>query len=284
MNVYNAIFAVIINLTKQCVMYLDFYKLKESPFNITSDPEFIFRSKHHTDALACILYGVEHRKGILLITGEVGTGKTTLCRAMLKELPAGVVTSLVLNPYFSEVQLLRAIIEDFGITPEKNSRLDLVNFLNTFLLDTTLKGGNAVLIIDEAQNLTIRQLEQIRLLSNLETEKNKLLQVILVGQPELNTKLNLEAARQIKQRIAVKYHILPLQPDEISEYVVFRLARAGGKDINFLPETFPFIYRFSRGIPRLINILCDRALLLGFTLEKRHVDEQMIQQCIEELT
>jgi len=253
------------------------------PFNITSDPDFFFRSQHHLEALSAVLYGIEQRKGIILITGEVGTGKTTLCRAMLKELPPNTITSLVLNPYFSEIQLLKAIIEDFGVSILRSSRLDLINTLNMFLIDISSQGKNAVLIIDEAQNLSLRQLEQVRLLSNLETEKMKLLQVILVGQPELNVKLNAESARQIKQRISVKYHILPLAEDEISRYIEFRLEKANGRSIKFLPETFPLIYKFSKGIPRLVNIICDRALLLGFAKEKYVIDAVMVEKCIEEL-
>ncbi len=264
-------------------MYLDFYKLKESPFNITSDPDFFFRSRHHLEALSAILYGIKQRKGIILVTGEVGTGKTTLCRAMLKELPVDTVTSLVLNPYFSEAQILKAIIEDFGISAARFSRLDLINTLNMFLIDISSQGKNAVLVIDEAQNLSLRQLEQVRLLSNLETEKIKLLQVVLVGQPELNTKLSLESARQIKQRISVKYHILPLTGEEIGKYIEFRLARANGGAVKFLPETFSLIYNFSKGIPRLINIVCDRALLLGFSKGKHVIDSVMIEKCIKEL-
>ncbi len=264
-------------------MYLDYYNLKELPFNITSDSDFFFPSSHHQEALSSVLYAIEQRKGIVLITGEVGTGKTTICRAMLRQVPDAVVTSLILNPYFSEVQLLKAIIEDFGISPTKTSRLDLINTLNLFLLDVSHKGGNAVLIIDEAQNLSVRQLEQIRILSNLETEKNKLLQVVLVGQPELNLKLDLEQARQIKQRISVKCNLLPLEEDESGEYISFRLSRAGEANVKFLSQTYPFIRNFSKGIPRLINILCDRVLLLGFSQEARVIDQDMIQKAIEEL-
>lgn len=265
-------------------MYLEYYGLKEEPFRITSDTSFFFRSRSHQEALAHILYGIRQKKGILLLLGEVGTGKTTLCRVILKELPPQIKTSFILNPYFSPNQLIRAIIEDFGIKLKKFSRLDMVYALNEFLIENTSQEGGAVLIIDEAQNLTFSQLEQIRLLSNLETEKEKLLQIVLVGQPELEVKLNSERLRQIKQRISVKYYIEPLYPEEIEAYINFRLGRSGSAKVRFQDSTYQHIYNYSRGFPRLINILCDRALLGGFVREKYVIDEDIIKNCIEELT
>ena len=215
-------------------MYLEVYGLKSSPFNITSDPQFFFESLSHKEALAALIYGIEERKGIILITGEVGTGKTTLCKALLNKLSPRVKTSLILNPYFSEVQLLRAIVQDFGLEIKKRSRLDMVEKLNSFLVDISLSGKNAVLIIDEAQNLTSRQLEQIRLLSNLETAKEKLLQIILIGQPELKEKLSKFNLRQIRQRVFVKHDIFPLnnlpvlfywQPSRLIQFYCSRIIR-----------------------------------------------------------
>jgi len=264
-------------------MYLGVYGLKSSPFNITSDPQFFFESLSHKEALAALIYGIEERKGIILITGEVGTGKTTLCKALLKKLPLQVRTSLILNPYFSEVQLLRAIAEDFGLEIKKRSRLDIVEKLNSFLVNISLSGENAVLIIDEAQNLTSRQLEQIRLLSNLETAKDKLLQIILVGQPELKEKLGKFNLRQIRQRIFVKHDISPLKEEEVKEYVEYRLRQAGTTEINILPESYKVIYEFSKGIPRLVNMICDRALLLGFVKERKTFDQEMFKACMKEL-
>ena len=264
-------------------MYLELYGLKSSPFNITSDPQFFFESLSHKEALAALIYGIQERKGIILITGEVGTGKTTLCKTLLKKLPSEVKTSLILNPYFSEVQLLRAIVEDFGLEVKKRSRLDIIEKLNSFLVNISLSGKNAVLIIDEAQNLTNRQLEQIRLLSNLETAKDKLLQIILVGQPELKEKLSKFDLRQIRQRIFVKHDIFPLREEEVKEYVEYRLHQAGTTEINILPESYKVIYEFSKGIPRLVNMICDRALLLGFVKESKVFDQEMFKTCIEEL-
>lgn len=264
-------------------MYLDTYGLKKTPFNITSDPQFFFESSSHREASAALLYGIRERKGIILITGEVGTGKTTLCRAFLDKLPNNNKTSFILNPYFSEVQLLQAIVEDFGFKMKRMSRLDIVRRLNSFLVEISLAGANAILIIDEAQNLTPRQLEQIRLLSNLETAEDKLLQIVLVGQPELVTKLKKFDLRQIYQRIFVKYHLSPLKKGEVKDYIDFRLKRAGAQGVDILPESYEVIYEFSQGVPRLINKLCDRALLFGFVKNSRILTADMFVTCKEEL-
>ncbi|MBU1112299.1 MAG: AAA family ATPase [Candidatus Omnitrophica bacterium] len=264
-------------------MYLELYGLKKTPFNITSDPHFFFESLPHKEALASLFYGIQERKGIILITGEVGTGKTTLCKVLLKKLPTTTKTSLILNPYFSEVQLLQAIVEDFGLKLKKMSRLDIISSLNTFLVDISLKGQNAVVIIDEAQNLTNRQLEQIRLLSNLETTSDKLLQIVLVGQPELIEKLSKFNLRQIHQRIFVKHNISPLSLEESERYVKFRLKQAEAGHIEISQDSFKLIYEFSKGIPRLINMLCDRALLLGFVKEYNVFGPEIFSACIKEL-
>ena len=264
-------------------MYIDFYGLKNSPFNITSDPHFFFESLSHREAFAALMYGIQEKKGIILITGEVGTGKTTLCKALLSRLPEEVKTSLILNPYFSDVQLLQAIIEDFGLSAEKKNRLEIVKRLNSFLVEANSNGGNAVVVIDEAQDLNNRQLEQIRLLSNLETSRGKLLQLVLVGQPELTEKLEQFNLRQIRQRICVKYNISPLKEAELKSYIEFRLEKAGAHDIAIEPESYKIIFEFSKGIPRLINVLCDRVLLYGFTKEKKIFDEETFKNCAEDI-
>jgi general secretion pathway protein A len=265
-------------------MYCQFYGLKERPFNVTSDPAFFFLSKKHNEALSHLFYGVAQRKGIIVLTGEIGTGKTTLCRFFLNQLGKKVKTAFILNPHFSEVQLLEAIVKDFGISVKDTSRLDLVGALNKFLLAETTAGNNIVLIIDEAQNLKPRQLEQVRLLSNLETQKDKLLQVILVGQPELNQRLNLQDLRQLRQRIMVRYHISPLEREEISDYIKHRLATAGSEGtVHFSEEAIKTVADFSSGTPRLINMLCDRALLAGFVAETNTIGMDIINRCLGEL-
>lgn len=265
-------------------MYCKYYGLKEKPFNVTSDPAFFFSSKKHKEALSHLLYGVSQRKGIIVLTGEIGTGKTTICRFFLNQVGKNVKTAFILNPTFSEVQLLESIVKDFGINPGNKTKLGMVWELNNFLLNESNAGNNLVLIVDEAQNLKPPLLEQIRLLSNLETEKDKLLQVILVGQPELNSRLNLYDLRQLRQRIMVRYHIGPLDADEIKNYINWRLEIAGaGQKIEFSNEAVDIISRFSGGTPRLINMICDRALLAGFISETAHIGFEIIQKCVEEL-
>lgn len=268
-------------------MYCRYYGLKEPPFNVTSDPTFFFSSKKHNEALAHLLYGVGQRKGVIALTGEVGTGKTTLCRFFLNQLGKNVKTAFILNPALSENELLGSILNDFGISSADKTKLGMVLALNNFLLSESAAGNNLVLIIDEAQNLKPDLLEQIRLLSNLETQKDKLLQVILVGQPELNTRLNLYDLRQLRQRIMVRYHIGPLDNDEIKDYIGYRLkiARnplAAQKMICFQDEAIALISQFSGGTPRLINMLCDRALLAGFVAESHEIDAAIINKCLAE--
>lgn len=268
-------------------MYKEFYNLKEDPFNMTADPGFYFSSSRHSEAFSHLIYGIQNRKGILVITGEIGTGKTTLCRTLLNRLESGIKTALILNPDFSDIQLLQLIVQDLEIRGEFKNKLSLINALNEFLLEQTAKGNNVVVIIDEAQNLKPRQLEQVRLLSNLETEKEKLLQIILVGQPELLDTLKLSTLRQLTQRIAVRYHILPLDKSEIRDYIYHRLHIASQDHdqtaVQFTDEAIAAIYLFSKGIPRLINILCDRALLAGFTQETNTIHAEIVSKCAREV-
>ncbi len=265
-------------------MYKAFYELKELPFNVTSDPSFFFSSARHSEAFSHLIFGIEQRKGILVITGEIGTGKTTLCRTLLSRLDQKTKTAFILNPNFSEVQLLQLIVRDLGIQTASKNKAALVDSLNHFLLEESSQGHNVVLIIDEAQNLKANQLEQIRLLSNLETEKEKLLQIILVGQPELADKLKLTSLRQLNQRITVRYHILPLDKSELKNYIFHRLKVAGANgQLTFTDEAIEEIFLFSEGTPRLINIICDRALLAGFVAETFAIDYNVIKKCIEEV-
>ena len=261
----------------------EFYGFKTQPFNITTDAELFYESGSHQEALASLLYGIEERKGLILITGEVGTGKTTLCNALLGRLDPNVRTSLILNPYFSDIQLLQAIVEDFGLEPEKKTRLYIVKKLNAFLIDLSLNQGNAVLIIDEAQNLKPRQLEQIRLLSNLETKHGKLLQIVLVGQPELKANLRRFELRQIYQRMVIKYELQPLEFSDVKAYVNFRLERSESTGVTVTEEGYRMIYEFSKGIPRLVNLLCDRALLLGFVRKEKALGPDIFTAAMEEI-
>ncbi|MBP6343280.1 MAG: AAA family ATPase [Candidatus Omnitrophica bacterium] len=267
-------------------MYTNFYNLKEIPFNITSDPSFFFGSSIHEEAFSNILYGILARKGIVVMTGEIGTGKTTLCRALLNRLDQQVKTAFIFNPCFSDVQLLQLILRDLGIANHKTSdKLELIESLNAFLLEQSSQGNNVAIIIDEAQNLDVHQLEQIRLLSNLETEKHKLLQILLVGQPELFDKLKLPELRQLNQRVSVRYHITPLLTEDVKNYIQHRLKTAGSlSKIHFTEEAFEAVYRHSKGVPRLINVICDRALLAGFVKDTFIIDDAIIHQAAREVT
>ncbi|EKD73536.1 MAG: hypothetical protein ACD_45C00290G0001, partial [uncultured bacterium] len=259
-----------------------------NPFNVTADPEFFFLSKSHSEAISNLEYGINQRKGILVITGEVGTGKTTLCRKYIKQFNNNIKFALVLNPKFSELQLLQIIVQDLGLSTKQKNKFSLIQALNDFLISESNKGNNIVLIIDEAQNLTIKQLEQIRLLSNLETEKEKLLQIVLVGQPELYDKLQLPVLRQLRQRIVVYYHLQPLEKSTIKNYIDHRLAKAyvhtrTQRDLIFTEQAIETIYHFTQGSPRTINIVCDRALMAGFVAETHLIDHYIIENCAKEV-
>lgn len=266
-------------------MYTGFYNLRENPFNVTSDPNFLFMSKRHREALAFLTYGIEQRKGFLEITGEIGTGKTTLCKALMNRLDKKVKTAFIINPDLSELQLLGSIAEDFGLElPKKVNKLLMFHLLNKFLIHQLSLRNNVALIIDEAQNLKPLLLEQIRLLSNLETEKEKLIQIVLVGQPELRDKLNSPCLAQLRQRISIRYHMVPLDENEIGDYIEHRLRVAGSDGrIKFSEEAINEIYKFSEGVPRLINMVCDRALLFGFVLETNHMTLDIAKKAMDEI-
>ena len=244
-------------------MYSKYFGLKEPSFSITPDPQYLFLSEQHREALAHLLYGAGEGGGFVLLTGEVGTGKTTVCRAFLEQLPEDVDVALILNPALTVTELLRAVCRELHIQVAEEDRTvkQLVDRLNEFLLDAHARGRRTVLLIDEAQNLKPRVLEQVRLLTNLETPKQKLLQIFLVGQPELRTLLQGEGMRQLNQRVTARYHLRPFSARETAQYVRHRIAVAGVERQLFTRGALRLVHRISGGVPRLINILCDRALL-----------------------
>lgn len=266
-------------------MYRKFFGLAEDPFNLTPDSRFLYLSRKHREALANLIYGIQERKGFITLTGEIGSGKTTLCRALVNELdPKTTKLALILNPCLNEIELLQTINEDFGIAAESNSKRDLIKALNQFLLDENAAGHNVVLIIDEAQNLAIEVLEQIRMLSNIETETHKLIQIILMGQPELIDMLARPELEQLNQRISVRYHIYPLDEEDVAYYIRHRLFVAKAQiDIEFTPEALAFIYKFSGGVPRKINVLCDRCLLAAYAKVTYAIDDSIVRESIREI-
>jgi len=265
-------------------MYLKFYKLTEKPFSVTSDPSFLYLSKKHKEAINHMHYGIQERMGFLEITGEIGSGKTTVCKALMNQMDQHTKTAFILNGNLSEIQLLQAIIEDLGIQVKNKNKITMLNALNKFLLEQLKHRNNVVLIIDEAQNLKPALLEQVRLLSNLETEKEKLLQIILVGQPELKEKLASPELKQLRQRIAIRYHISPLSRHEVECYISHRLNVAGCNNGDiFHTDALEEIFKFSGGIPRLINILCDKSLLAGYAADKKTIDSGVVKKCAKEI-
>jgi general secretion pathway protein A len=265
-------------------MYCPFFGLQEKPFSITPDPRFLFLSPSHQEALGHLFYGIEERKGFITVTGEVGTGKTLLCRALLDRLGGHVRTALIFNSFLSEIELLRSINEDFGIPQGGATRKELIDLLNQYLIGEFIAGRNAVLIIDEAQNLAPPVLEQIRMLSNLETERGKLLQIVLIGQPELRQQLGRPALRQLNQRIALRYHIQPFTRQETEDYINHRLVVAGSHGgVKFSRRALSTIYRLSEGIPRKINLICDRAMLSAYVHETNLIDHTHVRQAAVEL-
>ena len=262
-------------------MYETFFGFREKPFHVTADPAFLYPSRQHQEAMAHMVYGIRERLGFIMITGEVGTGKTTLSKALVQRLEGPVRTALILNPVLSATQLLRAILRDFGVDPTSiGNRGDLLVAIESFLLEQAKIQGNAVLIIDEAQALSVSTLEQIRLLSNVETAKSKLLQIVLIGQPELSHKLARDPRlRALRQRIAVHYQVQPLSKEDVTEYIRHRLQAAGSYGITrFTEAAIADIARITRGFPRQINLLCDQALVAGFVRESKEIDESMVQE------
>jgi general secretion pathway protein A len=266
-------------------VYLDYYGLSDPPFDITPNPRFLFYSAKHREAYNHLLYGIRERKGFIQLTGEVGAGKTTLCRALLENLdPGHYSTALILNPVMSAEELVKTVALEFGLPVHGLDRLDILGVINQFLLQQVERNRETVLIIDEAQDLTDELLEQVRLLSNLETDDRKLLQIVLMGQPELRDRLNHPRMRQLRQRITVRYHLMPLNRGEVSQYVQHRLHVCGGNGIpNFTRLALWRVYQYSRGIPRLVNAICDKALLAGFVAQNERIDFRIVGRAVREL-
>lgn len=271
-------------------MYEAFYGFKEKPFAITPDPRYLYLSRSHRDALNHLQYGITEGEGFMVVAGQIGLGKTTISRALVDRLPPGMRTAMVINPLLSETELVEIILDEFQAPPAdrspsgKRSFKELLDALNGFLLELSSKGLKAVLIFDEAQNLSLSVLERIRLLSNLETGTTKLLQIILVGQLELLKKLSQPELAQLNQRVSVRYALLPLKKEELAGYISHRIRVAGAQsEVVFRGDALRAIYRFSSGVPRLINLACDRALLAGFEEESTRITQKMVERGIQSL-
>lgn len=266
-------------------MYEKFYGFRENPFTITPDSKFFFPSHKHTRALDGLVYTVSQRRGFAVITGEIGSGKTTVCRALLNRLNSGTKVVMITNSYLSPKEFLSCILEDLGIACSGKTKSGLLILLKKYLTEQLSLDFNVVLIIDEAQNLSPRMLEEVRMLSNLETEKYKMIQIILSGQPGLKDKLQLRELAQLSQRVCVQYHILPLDILDTEKYIHHRLKAASiSADIKvaFAPEAIDEIYSYTRGIPRMINMLANSALLIGYVMDARLITSQLIREAIEE--
>jgi general secretion pathway protein A len=273
---------------EEYAMYEDYYGFVEKPFSLTPDPRYLYRSESHANAFELLQYGIRRREGFIVVTGDIGTGKTTLCRALLDQLDRRTFTALVLNPFISEDDLLRLILQDFGVVSREEmkrgrlaavSRQALIETLNEFLLSLLPLRAKALLIIDEAQNLPRPILEFIRMLSNLETDKEKLLQIVMVGQLNLKDVLRSPELRQLDQRVSIRYELRPLGAEETAAYVAHRLTIAGGGAVvSFTPKALQSVYKYSGGIPRVINLLCDRALLAAYSERATRVTPEMVRK------
>lgn len=266
-------------------MYSQFYGFREMPFNITPDPRFLYLSPTHQEALQHLRYGIDEKKGFIVLTGEVGCGKTTVCRRLLEDMEGhDIETALILNPRLSETQLLQAVLRELGIEKVKRNRQELQEQLNEHLLKLIDQGKEIVLIIDESQNMSFEALEHVRLLSNLETHTQKLLQIILIGQPELKAKLKQERLRQLRQRVLVYYELKPLTRDQINGYIQHRITLAGGNGRpQFSKRAIRKIHRHSQGIPRMINNICDKAMLSAYIKSRDLVNWWDVRRAVKEL-
>jgi len=267
-------------------MYSAYFGLKENPFRLSPEPGYLFLSEQHRDALNYMIYGIKEKKGFIMISGGIGMGKTTLCRTLLTLLDSSIETALIFNTAISDVELLETVVKEFGIdiSRQPGTKKAYVDILNGFLLQNYAAGKNAVLLIDEAQNLSHGVLEQIRMLSNLETEKDKLLQIILIGQPELKVMLTKPALRQLNERITVRYDLKALSAGDVVTYIHHRLSVAGGPGkVKFTSGACRMVHDLSEGIPRRINAICDRALLIAYTRNISKIDRRGIRHAARDI-
>jgi general secretion pathway protein A len=266
------------------LLFNSFFNFSESPFNNTPDPHFFFNSQQHRETLVNLIFGIENRRGFLVVTGEIGGGKTTICRQVLHQLPETTKTAVILNPNISPTHLMATIVDEFGIEPGGKTKRHYYEALNRFLLEGLTQGRNACIIIDEAQCLSPKVLDEIRLLSNLETSQKKLLQIVLMGQPELRELLQKPSLTQLRQRIGVHCHLRPLSQEDTKNYIEHRLSQVdqGNCELTFDPDVLQKIYDITRGIPRLINALCDRILMSAYAGQTKVINEDVANSAFEE--
>src|SRR5918996_3423855 len=265
-------------------MYERFYELRERPFALSPDPDYLYPSRVHREALDYLRYGLESQAGFVVITGEIGSGKTTLLQTLLRNLDNQTTVGRIVNTMLEPRELIETIMIDFGLESQNRSKPMMLRDLAQYLVDQRLAGRLVLLVIDEAQNLSVAALEELRMLSNLETEKSKLLQIVLVGQPNLRDKLAADQLEQLRQRITVSYHLYPLDAAETANYINHRLRRAAlATPLEFPREVTDVIHARSRGVPRIINVICDAALVFGYAEERRQIDLTLISDVLSEL-
>jgi len=265
-------------------MYKQYFGFSEKPFNTTPDSKFFFPSAKHSEALNSLIYAINERKGFVVITGEIGAGKTTVCRTLINKLDINTRVAIITNTHLTSKELISEILDEFEIEHKGGTKQKLLSLLNEFLIKQLAQDINIVLIIDEAQNLPPKVLEEVRMLSNLETEKEKLIQIILLGQPQLRTKLENARLEQFKQRIAVYYHLSPLKENETKDYILHRLKLVSSNGVAdiFDRRALDLIYQYSQGIPRIVNLVCDSALLSCYIYDTKKITEKIISDVIKE--
>ncbi|MFA5014787.1 MAG: AAA family ATPase [Actinomycetota bacterium] len=264
-------------------MYTKFFEFSEKPFNTTPDSKFFFPSPKHNEALNSLIYAINERRGFVIITGEIGAGKTTVCRTLLNKLEINTRVATITNSHLTCKELIAQILEEFEVDYKPGTKQKLLAQLNSHLIKQLASDINVVLIIDEAQNLSSKVLEEVRMLSNLETEKEKLIQIILLGQPQLKAKLQNIKLEQFKQRIAVYYHLYALNRNETEEYIFHRLRLVNPDSVNiFSPRALDLIFKYSGGIPRIVNLICDSALLSSYVYDTKKITEKIIEEVVKE--